>query len=157
MRRLGQWVWLGLFIFAIRAETFGANNSLVMEMIGAPGKVNQQKIEESVRWAVEELHLAGQPLPVIAVFHIPASAAEQLGIGGTSLWRNRGDSKRYEFWIVGEPSNSIYSQMAVGILEPHFALKLDGAERARVIKAVCTRLDSTISAKALLPPPRWWK
>jgi hypothetical protein len=101
--------------------------------------------------------LEGQTVPLIAVFHISPSVAERLGIGGTSLWHNGGDSKRYELWIVGEASNSIYSQMAVSILERHFALGLDDARRTRAIQAVCSHLDSTVSAKALMTRARSWK
>jgi len=146
-----------LLIFAMRGDATGSTTSIVMEMADAPGRVDQQKIDESVLWAVTELHLNAKSLPVIAVFHISPSAAVRLGIRSTSLWRDRGDANRYELWIVGAPSNTIYSQMAVGILEPHFSLKLDDAERGRVIQAVCSRLDSTVSADALRPQRRPWK
>jgi hypothetical protein len=106
---------------------------------------------------VQELHLQGQTLPLIAVFHISSSAASRLGIGGTSLWRNGGDSQRYELWIVGEPSMQIYSQMAVSILDRHFSLSLDDARRTRAIQEVRSRLDSTVSVKAVIPRARAWK
>jgi hypothetical protein len=91
------------------------------------------------------------------VFHISPAVAVRLGIEGTSLWRNGGDSKRYELWIVGEPTNEIYEQMAVSILDRHFVLKLDDAARTRAIQAICSRLDSTVSAKSLRPRGRSWK
>jgi len=149
MRRKGRWLWITLLILTMRASAGETGHSLVLEMVDAPGSVDVRKLDESVLWAVEELHLGGRPLPVIAVFHISVSAADRLGIGGTSLWRNGGDSKRYELWIVGEPSNNIYSQMAISILERHFALDLDAARRAQAIQSVCSRLDSTVIAKGL--------
>jgi hypothetical protein len=154
MGQQGRWIWLCLLILTMRADASDTYPSVVMETADAPGRVDQQKLDESVFWAVQELHLQGQPLPLIAVFHISSSAASRLGIGGSSLWRNGGDSKRYELWIVGEPSNQIYSQMAVSILERHFALGLDDARRTRAIREVFLRLDSTVSAKAVIPRVR---
>jgi hypothetical protein len=157
MRRQGRWLWLGLLIFAMHANASDSNLSLVMEMGDAPGRVDQRKVDESIRWAVKELYLEGQPLPLIVVFHISPAVAVRLGIEGTSLWHNGGDSKRYELWIVGEPTNEIYGQMAVSILDRHFALKLDDATRTRAIQTVCSRVDSTVSAKSLTPRARSWK
>lgn len=157
MRRQGRWLWLGLLIFSIHANASDSTLSLVMEMGDAPGRVDQQKLDESIRWAVKELYLERQPLPLIVVFHISSAVALRLGIGGTSLWHNGGDSKRYELWIVGEPTNEIYGQMAVSILDRHFALKLDDATRTRAIQTVCSRVDSTVSAKSLTPRGRPWK
>ena len=152
MRRPGRWLCIGSLLFAMHGNASDSRLSLVMEMADAPGRIDQQKLDESVLWALKELHVEGQALPVIAVFHISSSGAERLGIVNTSLWLNRGDSKRYELWIVGEPSNRIYSQMAVIVLERYFALDLSLARRAQAIRAVCLRLDSTVSAKSLTPP-----
>lgn len=52
---------------------------------------------------------------------------------------------------------SIYSQMTVSIMERHFELGLDDARRARAIQTVCSRLDSMVSAQALMPRARLWK
>ncbi len=157
MRRQRLWLWLGLLIVCMRVHAEDLNNILVMEMADAPGKIDQQKLQESMFWAVQELHVERQALPLIAVFHVSLSAAERFGIRGTSLWRNRGDSKRYELWIVGEPSNSIYSQMAVSILERHFALRVDGARRASAIRAVCSRLNFTFSAREVTSIAYAWR
>jgi hypothetical protein len=63
MRRQGRWLWLGLLVFAMRANASDSNLSLVMEMGDAPGRVDQRKLDESVRWAVKELYLGGSLFP----------------------------------------------------------------------------------------------
>jgi hypothetical protein len=149
MKRNGLRVLLAVLFLVVHATAAGPNYALVMEMANAPGRVDSQKLDESVVWAVKELHLEQQPLPLITVFHVSVPAAKRLGIGGTSLWRNGGNSKRYELWIVGEPSKQTYCQMAVNVLERHFELGLADARRAQAIQSVCFRLDSTVNKDSL--------
>ena len=139
MRRQGRWLWLGLLIFAMHANASDSNLSLVMEMGDAPGRVDQRKVDESIRWAVKELYLWGQPLPLIVVFHISPAVAVRLGIVGTSLWHNGGDSKHYELWIVGEPTNEIYGQMAVSILDETGLLAATGSTAYAVPRSARAR------------------
>jgi len=157
MKGIGVSLWIVLLILAVHAGASELVPPAVLEMADAPGRVDQQKVNQSMIWAVRELNLGGQSLPFVAVFHVSLAAAKHLGIEGTSLWQNRGGNNRYELWIVGEPSNRVYSLMAVNVLERHFALGLDEASRTRAVEAVCRRLDSTVNASAIKPRSHAWK
>lgn len=130
-----------LIVGSLQASTYGKQPEpkptvVVMQTADAPGIVNPEDISQGLQYVLDELHLAGQMLLQVVVFHLSEASARQLGVQVTSNWRNSGDDPRYEMWIVGKPSKVIYSLMVESIAEHQFGVQLDEFERARVVRAV---------------------
>jgi hypothetical protein len=137
---------------------------ILFERPGAPGKINVDKLRESLKLAAQELHTPADILPGTIVFHISESEAELFGVKSTSIWRTgRKGGIGYEFWFVGEPTDADYSGLAVVLLEDHFNVSLDPTEGKRAVLAVTKKLRGMVSAEELgfnkstviesVPPP----
>jgi len=123
---------------------------VIFERQSAPGKVEAVKLCKSLKITMQELQVSAEPLPVLVVFHINESEADLFGVKETSVWRTERDGGvRYELWIVGEPTDEVYSGLAEIFLERHFGMAIDDAERKRVVHAVKERLAGIVSVEAL--------
>jgi hypothetical protein len=121
---------------------------VVMDEADAPGTVDRLRLTASLKLTAAELHVSVRDLPSIAVFHLSKAAAAKLGLAVSSTVCSAGLTTRYEWWIIGEPSDLTYSFMAENTLENHFKLKVEDSERARILRSVLSRLDTTVDAKA---------
>jgi len=122
---------------------------VVMDEADAPGTVDCLRLTASLKLTAAELHVSVRDLPAIAVFHLSKAAAAELGVAVSSTVCSTGSTTRYEWWIIGKPSDLIYSYMAENSLEDHFKLKVEDSERARILRTVLSRLDTTDDVKAL--------
>jgi hypothetical protein len=119
---------------------------VVMETADVSSTIDTQKLSLSLKLTSAELGVGERDLPTITVFHLSRADAAKLhlsedfaGISGS------GSSLRYEMWLIGEPSDYVYSRFAENIIEHHFDLKVNNAERARIVQSVCSRLKATVS------------
>ena len=120
-------------------------NLVVLDTPDAPGVIDQDKIRISLQQTATELKVDVRQLPCILVFHVSQATAAKLNITGSSAWHNSGRAVNlYEMWIVGEPSDYIYAELMVKILEHQFGLNIDDSERTRVVECVQLLLASTI-------------
>jgi hypothetical protein len=142
-------LWLG----PRSAESVHAQDEITRVVVtgtaDAPGTVDRPKLTASLELTAAELHVSLHDLPSIVVFHLSKSAGTQLGRAVSSTVCSTGSVTYYEWWIIGEPSNSTYGFMAENTLEDHFKLKLEDSERGRILRTVLSRLDMTVDAKAL--------
>jgi hypothetical protein len=122
---------------------------VVMDTADAPGMVDRLKLAASLELTAAELHVSVRDLPSIVVFHLSKAAAAEVGRSVSSTVCSTGSTTYYEWWIIGEPSNLIYSFMAENTLEDHFKLNVEDSERGRILRAVLSSLDMTIDAKVL--------
>jgi hypothetical protein len=51
-------------------------------------------------------------------------------------------------WIVGRPSNYLYTYMLENILERHFQVQIDEAARSRLVNHVERGLNATVDARS---------
>lgn len=130
-------------------ERDDAPRLVVLETPDASGMIDVQKLTDCLELTAAEFHLSERDLPLIVVFHISQAAAKKLGIAVSSTFRNTGPTTRYEMWIIGEPSESVYSYMAENIFEHHFRLTVSENERARILKTVQSKLEMTVSVRDL--------
>jgi hypothetical protein len=122
------------------------NSLVIMETGDAPGAVDPEKVSECLRLVVRELNLDSRELPIIVLYHISKDAAKYMGIRENFFGRNSGGREsRYEMWIIGKPSNFLYTYMLENILERHFVLRLNVVERTRIIQHVESNLDATVN------------
>jgi len=121
---------------------------VVMDEADAPRTVDHLRLAASLKLTAAELHVSVGDLPSIAVFHLSKAAAAKLGVAVSSTVCSTGSTTRYEWWIIGEPSDLTYSYMAENTLEDHFKLKIGDSERARILRTVLSRLETTVDAKA---------
>jgi hypothetical protein len=121
---------------------------VVMDTADAPGTVDGLRLMATLELTAAELNVSVHDLPSIVVFHLSKAAAAKLGLAVSSTVCSTGSTTRYELWIIGEPSDLTYSFMAENILEDHFKLKVEGSERARILRTVGSRLNMTVDAKA---------
>jgi hypothetical protein len=121
---------------------------IVTDTADAPGTVDRPKLTASLELTAAELHVSVRDLPSIVVFHLSKAAAAQLGRAVSSTVCSTGSTTYYEWWIIGEPSNLVYSFMAENTLEDHFKLNVEDSERGRILRTVLSRLDMTVDAKA---------
>lgn len=121
-----------------------------METADAPGVIDRRKLTESLKLTGAELNVDECDLPTIIVFHLSKVAAAKLHLTGSFTAINRTDSTtRYEMWIIGEPSDYVYSGMAENIVVRHFQWKVKDSERTRIVQSVQSRLGMIVSAEAL--------
>src|SRR5215469_5090897 len=121
---------------------------VVMDEADAPGTVDGLRLTASLRLTAAELHVSVRDLPAIAVFHLSKAAAGELGVAVGSTVCSTGSTTRHEWRIIGEPSDLTYSYMAENTLEDHYKLKVEDSERARILRTVLSRLDTTVDVKA---------
>src|SRR5215470_17822611 len=157
MPRLMHWTRIALLtagmlaVFCVSAFVHAPDDLIypvVMETADAPGTVDRLKLTASLELTAAELHVSVRDLPPIVVFHLSRAAAAKLNLAVSSTVRSTGSTTRYELWIIGEPSDLIYSFMAENILEDHFKLKVDDSARGRILRTVRSRLNMTVDAKA---------
>jgi hypothetical protein len=117
---------------------------------GAPGSLDIAKLRESLRLTMQEHDLATRQVPRIVVFHISQSTADRLDIHTNSVWRNMGRSgnQRYEIYLVGKPSNYLFTYMFENVLEQHFHLNVDESNRSKIIGHVERALDATVDVRS---------
>jgi hypothetical protein len=126
-----------------------ASPFVIFETSDAPGTLDSKKLSECLQLTLREMNLDGRELPRIAVYHISAEAGHHLGIETNSNWRSSGGGHpRYEMWIVGKPSNSLFTYMLENILERHFQLQVDEAARSRIVIHIERGLDATVDARS---------
>lgn len=121
---------------------------VVLNTADAPGTIDRLKLTASLELTAAELHVTVHDLPSIVVFHLSKVAAAKLGRAVSSTVCSTGSTTYYEWWIIGEPSDLTYSYMAENTLENHFKLKVEAAERGRILRTVLSRLDMTVDARA---------
>ncbi len=123
---------------------------ILFERPGATGKVNVDKLRASLALAAQELHTPENAFPGAVVFHITEAEAGLFGVKDTSVWRTGRDGGiRYEFWVVGEPTDEKHGVLAVILLQYHFHISLSLAETKRAVLAVKGKLRETVSAEEL--------
>jgi hypothetical protein len=122
---------------------------VIFETHDAPGILDTDKLSECLQLTLHEMNLNGRELPRIAVYHVSAEAGHRLGIETNSIWRSSGGGhQRYEMWIVGKPSISLFTYMLENILERHFQLQVDDAARSRIVTHIERRLDATVDVRS---------
>jgi hypothetical protein len=154
LAELGTLTFVGLAALGTAQAQDGVSRKssplVIFERQDAPGKVDEFKISEALRIAMQELRVPAQALPSFVIFHISETEAELFGVKVTSIWRTgRENGIRYEVWIVGEPNDEAYAKLAEIFLERHFGLTVEGAERKRVVHAVTDALAGTVSVERL--------
>lgn len=141
-------LWLGRRSVESGHAPDDTSRVVVMDTADAPGGVDRLRVTASLELTAAELHGSLHDLPSIVVFHLSKAAAAQLGRVVSSTVCSTGSTTYYEWWIIGEPSDLTYSYMAENTLEDHFKLKVENSERGRILRAVLSRLDMTVDAKA---------
>ena len=140
---------LGQSASAAASDTRDPLPFVIFETADAPGTLDPQKLSECLHLSLRELGLDGRDLPRIAVFHISPQAGRILGVTTNSNWKNNGGgTPRYEMWIVGRPSNYLFSYMLENILERHFQVKVDETARARMIRHIESGLNDTVDVRS---------
>ena len=122
---------------------------VLMETRDAPGTVDPEKLEQCLHLTLREMSLDKRELPRIAVYHVSQKTADYLGVDTNSIWRaNGGGHPRYEMWIVGTPTNSLYSYMMERILQMHFQVAMDERQRSRILEDVERGLNATVDVRS---------
>ena len=125
---------------------------IVFEHPSAPGKVSEDKLHRSLQFAARELHVSGELQCSFYVFHVSPEDAKSAGVEMTSVWKTRrGGEYRYELWVVGEPTDEVYSALAVSLFKDSFGLSLEQEQAKRVKDIVAMKLAMTLSAKERQP------
>ena len=155
--RYREFVRLMVLVLGSTAVTYSQGHStsrpaqvVIFERRVALGTVEIAKLQQSLSIAQTELQAPAGPLPDLFVFHINDVETELFGVKETSVWRTgRDGGVRYEWWIVGEPTDQTYSALAEIFLERYHGLAVDDAERGRVLHAITQRLSRTVSVAEL--------
>jgi len=122
---------------------------VIFETGDAPGTLDTNKLSECLQLTLREMNLDGRELPRIAVYHISAEAGHYLGVDTNSNWKSSGGGHmRYEMWIVGKPSNYLFTYMLENILERHFQLQVDDAARSRIVTHIERGLNATVDVRS---------
>ena len=154
MQPLGTWLIRVCVLGALCCAASGAGPHdaspfVIFETSDAPGTLDSNKLSECLQLTLREMNLDGRELPRIAVYHISAEAGHRLCIETNSNWRSSGGGHlRYEMWIVGKPSNSLFTYMLENILERNFNLQVDEAARSRIVTRIERGLDATVDLRS---------
>lgn len=142
--------FVGLLLDAAWAKApRDSSRFVIFESSDAPGTLDVQKLSDCLRLTLREMNRDGRELPRIAVYHISPETGHYLGVETNSNWRSSGGGHpRYEMWIVGKPSNYLFTYMLENILERHFQLQIDEAARSRLVNQVESGLNATVDARS---------
>ena len=125
-------------------------NPIILEGADTVGAIERSRIADCIDLIARELHVEDKELPRILVYHVSQETADSLGIASGSTWRPRGKGQfRYEMWVVGAPSNAIWSHAIMDILQQYFEMDIPVRQREKMMEQVARRLDATVSVKDL--------